>query len=277
VNILRRLSNLSTTVPKDGMLLVSFAGHGMERGGQAFLLPADAQISDSISFLEETAISMTRVKSWIKETGVSQVVLLLDACRNDPGGRADAPNNLSNAYVNAFNFDVRNKEVQAFATVYATGIGQRAYEYTEKRQGYFSWAVVEGLKGAAANDKGEVTLAQLVSMCRTLCRSASQSISVLRNSRNLSPSSKVIALTNSCWQLRTRLKHGEQCSRSDRHGRSRSHRTGLLGHDQEQQQPERLQSRISTNILTVNSQSWLSRARTLHGPSGGEAAATLSR
>jgi Tfp pilus assembly protein PilF len=162
VNILRRLSNLSTTVPKDGLLLVSFAGHGMERGGQAFLLPADAQISDSISFLEETAISMNRVKSWIKETGVGQVVLLLDACRNDPGGRADAPNPLSNAYVNAFNFDVRNREVQAFATVYATGIGQRAYEYTEKKQGYFSWAVVEGLKGAAANDKGEVTLAQLV-------------------------------------------------------------------------------------------------------------------
>lgn len=162
VNILRRLSNLSTTVPKDGMLLVSFAGHGMERGGQAFLLPADAQISDQISFLEETAISMSRVKTWIKETGVSQVVLLLDACRNDPGGRADAPNPLSNAYVNAFNFDVRNREVQAFATVYATGIGQRAYEYTEKKQGYFSWAVVEGLKGAAANDKGEVTLSQLV-------------------------------------------------------------------------------------------------------------------
>jgi len=162
VNILRRLSNLSTTVPKDGLLLVSFAGHGMERGGQAFLLPADAQISDQISFLEETAISMNRVKQWIKDTGVGQVVLLLDACRNDPGGRADAPNPLSNAYVNSFNFDVRNREVQAFATVYATGIGQRAYEYTEKKQGYFSWAVVEGLKGGAANDKGEVTLSQLV-------------------------------------------------------------------------------------------------------------------
>jgi hypothetical protein len=69
---------------------------------------------------------------------------------------------MSNAYVNAFSFDVRNREVQAFATMYATGIGQRAYEYTEKKQGYFSWAVVEGLKGAAANDKGEVTLSQLV-------------------------------------------------------------------------------------------------------------------
>ena len=162
VNILRRLSNLSTAVPKDGLLLVSFAGHGMERSGQAFLLPSDAQISDQISFLEETAISMNRVKERIKETGVGQVILLLDACRNDPGGRADAINPLSNAYTNAFNFDVRNREVQAFATVYATGIGQRAYEYTEKKQGYFSWAVVEGLKGGAANDKGEVTLSQLV-------------------------------------------------------------------------------------------------------------------
>jgi len=156
------LSNLSTAVPKDGLLLVSFAGHGMERSGQAFLLPSDAQISDQISFLEETAISMNRVKERIKETGVGQVVVLLDACRNDPGGRADAINPLTNAYTNAFNFDVRNREVQAFATVYATGIGQRAYEYTEKKQGYFSWAVVEGLKGGAANDKGEITLSQLV-------------------------------------------------------------------------------------------------------------------
>ena len=162
VNILRRLSNLSTAVPKDGLLLVSFAGHGMERGGQAFLMPSDAQISDQISFLEETAISINRVKERIKETGVKQVLVLLDACRNDPGGRADAPNPLSNAYTNAFNFDVRNREVQAFATVYATGIGQRAYEYTEKKQGYFSWAIVEGLKGAAANEKGEITLASLV-------------------------------------------------------------------------------------------------------------------
>jgi tetratricopeptide (TPR) repeat protein len=162
VNILRRLSNLSTAVPKDGLLLISFAGHGMERGGHAFLLPADAQISDQISFLEETAISINRVKERIKETGVAQVVVMLDACRNDPGGRADAPNQLSAAYTNVFNFDVRNREVQAFATIYATGIGQRAYEYTEKKQGYFSWAMVEALKGGAANDKGEITLSQLV-------------------------------------------------------------------------------------------------------------------
>jgi tetratricopeptide (TPR) repeat protein len=161
VNILRRLSNLASVVPKDGLLLVSFAGHGMERNGQAYLLPSDAQISNDITFLEETAVSVARVKERIRATGVNQVVVLLDACRNDPGGRADAPNPLTAAYTK-FNFDVRNHEVQAFATIYATAVGQRAYEYTEKRQGYFTWSIVEGIKGGAANEKGEVTLASLV-------------------------------------------------------------------------------------------------------------------
>lgn len=162
VNILRRLSNLASVVPKDGLLLVAFAGHGMERANQAFLLPSDAQISDDVTFLEETAVSVARMKERIRSSGVGQVVLMLDACRNDPGGRADAPNPLTTAYTRAFNFDVRNREVTAFATLYATAIGQRAYEYTEKRQGYFTWAIVEGLRGGAANDNGEVTLAGLL-------------------------------------------------------------------------------------------------------------------
>jgi ketosteroid isomerase-like protein len=161
VNVLRRLSNLASVVPKDGLLLVSFAGHGMERNGQAYLLPSDAQISNDVTFLEETALSVTRIKERIRATSVGQVIVLLDACRNDPGGRADAPNPLTQAYTK-FNFDVRNREVQAFATLYATAVGQRAYEYSEKRQGYFTWAMVEGLKGGAANEKGEVTLSQLV-------------------------------------------------------------------------------------------------------------------
>jgi len=162
VNLLRRLSNLAAAVPKDGLLLISFSGHGMERAGHAFLLPSDAQISDQISFLEDTAISVTRMRDLIRSTGVPQVMVLLDACRNDPGGRADAPNPLTETYVQGFNFDVRNREVQAFATIYATGVGQRAYEYTERKQGYFTWAIVEGLKGAAANSQGEVTLAELI-------------------------------------------------------------------------------------------------------------------
>ena len=161
-NILRRLSNLATVVPKDGLLLFAFAGHGMERGGQAFLLPSDAQVSDDVTLLEQTAVNVLQIRDWVKRTGVRQVLMVLDACRNDPAGRANADNPLTATYTRGFNFDARNREVEAFVTLYATAIGQRAYEFKEKRQGYFTWALVEGLKGRAANERGEVTLDRLV-------------------------------------------------------------------------------------------------------------------
>lgn len=162
-NILKYLSNLSAVVPKDGLLLVSFSGHGIERGGQAFLLPSDATAGNDVGLLEETAISVVRMHDRIRATGVGQVLVLLDACRNDPTtGRADSTNALSTAYTRGFDFDVANREVQAYATLYATSVGARAYEYVEKRQGYFTWAVVEGLSGAAADANGRVTLSGLI-------------------------------------------------------------------------------------------------------------------
>src|SRR6266508_496170 len=42
--ILLRLSNLRSAAPKDGLLVVAFAGHGIERNGQAYLLPSNARI-----------------------------------------------------------------------------------------------------------------------------------------------------------------------------------------------------------------------------------------
>lgn len=161
-NILRRLSNLAAVIPADGLLLVSFAGHGIERSGQAFLLPSDAQVSNDVDLLEQTAINVSQIKDRIKKIGVSQVLMILDACRNDPVGRANADNNLTPAYTRGFNFDVRNREVQAFATLYATEVGHRAYEFKEKKQGYFTFILVDALRGGAANEKGEVTLGGLV-------------------------------------------------------------------------------------------------------------------
>jgi uncharacterized caspase-like protein len=162
-NILRRLSNLRGVVPKDGLLFIAFAGHGIERGGHAYLLPTDSQVSDDLRLLEDTAVNVTRIRDTIKEAGIQQVVFIVDACRNEPtSGRADAENPLTASYINGFNFDVRNKEVTAFATLFATSKGKISFESKDKRQGYFTAALIEGLKGNAANSRGEVTLASLV-------------------------------------------------------------------------------------------------------------------
>ena len=156
-NILARLSYLKGLVPEDGLLLVFFAGHGMEREDQAFLCPADAQ-SGNVDLLKDTAIKVDDMRDQILRTRVKQVVIILDACRNDPSGRGQSQDRLTKSYADRFNFDVQNREVTAFATLYATDIGNVAYEYKEKKQGYFTWALVEGIKGKAANDKGQVTL-----------------------------------------------------------------------------------------------------------------------
>src|SRR5262249_11699556 len=55
-NILVKLSNIAGLVPKDGLLLFSFAGHGMEREGKAFLLPSDGKLSNDIRVVQETAV-----------------------------------------------------------------------------------------------------------------------------------------------------------------------------------------------------------------------------
>lgn len=163
-NILRYLGNLKGTVPKDGLLLVAFSGHGIERNNRAFLLASDTPYNDNVKVLERTALSVTEdFKELIRDTGVGQVVILLDACRNDPSsGRSSSDNALTEAYKNGFSFDVRNREVEAFATLYATSIGERAYEYTRENKGYFTLAFIEALKGGAANEKGEVTLGGLI-------------------------------------------------------------------------------------------------------------------
>ncbi len=164
-NILKLLSLIQNNMPKDGLLLFSFAGHGMDREGKAYLLPTDAQISGDIGLLEDTSIKVEGMSERIRRSGIKQVMLILDACRNNPEGRGlDRVNNnkLTNAYTRGFDFEARNQNIEAFVKLYSTSIGELAYEDKEKDQGYFTYALVEALKGAAANQSGEVTLASLV-------------------------------------------------------------------------------------------------------------------
>jgi hypothetical protein len=164
VNILEELDNLSGRVPADGLLLFSFSGHGVSIGNEAYLIPSDGRITKNLKLLRDFSIDVRRIKEAIEESKVKQVLVLLDACRNELG-RGEAINPLTEAYKSGFSFDVVNSEVKAFATLYATSIGYRAFEFfdkdTKQYRGYFSYAVVEGLKGKAANAQGEITLGGL--------------------------------------------------------------------------------------------------------------------
>ena len=167
-NIISRLYGLKRAVPKDGLFLFAFAGHGTERNQQVFLFPSDIRLSMNPEELIETAISVDKIKRQIEDAEIQQVVIFLDSCRNDPeSGRGDKDNPLTEAYRTAFSFEIRNRGIEAFATIYATSFGRRAYEFKDKesglQRGFFTWALAKGLAGEAASSDGQVTLGGLIS------------------------------------------------------------------------------------------------------------------
>jgi hypothetical protein len=164
-NILDELDSFTHKVPADGLLLFSFGGHGVSIDNEAYLVPSDGRITKNLRLLRDFSVDVQRIKEAIKEIKVDQVVMLLDACRNQPG-KGEVANELAEAYKRGFSFDVANSEVKAFATLYATSIGSRAFEFydkdTRRFRGYFSYAIEEGMKGKAANAHGQITLSNLI-------------------------------------------------------------------------------------------------------------------
>lgn len=165
-NILIELDKLSRSVPADGLFLFSFSGHGKTVGDNAFLIPSDGQMTNNNKLLRDISIDVKSIKEAIEEMRVKQVLMLIDACRDRIEGRGNESEPLTKAVTNGFSFDEANKTIEAFVTLYATRLGESAYEYFDKEtnqyRGYFSRALEEGLSGKAANAKGEVTLAALI-------------------------------------------------------------------------------------------------------------------
>jgi uncharacterized caspase-like protein len=64
------------------MAVVFYAGHGIELGGNNYLIPTDAKLESDIDVQDET-VSMDRVMSMIEPARRLQLILL-DACRDNP-------------------------------------------------------------------------------------------------------------------------------------------------------------------------------------------------
>jgi len=163
-NILMELTRMRSRVPQEGLLLFAFSGHGIERQGQTFLLPQNARMyGDDTVLLEETAITISALKRTLSAKPIQQVLMFLDSCRDDPEqAKGTGDNPLSPETVKHLKFDDLNKEIKAFAVIYATEVGKRSYVMVNKKEGYFSSALVEALSGKASNTNGVVTLESLL-------------------------------------------------------------------------------------------------------------------
>ena len=104
-----------------------FAGHGKRHRDRDYLMPIDADPGN----IEGTAIPINYVTERLRRCGADNVVLLLDACRND--GDRDGEG-------------IGTETQQGVVTLFACSPSERSYEIDELQQGAFTHALLQGLR-----------------------------------------------------------------------------------------------------------------------------------
>jgi uncharacterized caspase-like protein len=115
--------------------LFYYAGHGVQSGGENYLIPVDANIP-SEAYLRDRAVSMPAVLDELNAAGNTLNIVVLDACRDNPfGWRRSGTRGLQ---------VVSNQPADSII-VYATSAGSTAADGTG-RNGLFTTHLLNNLK-----------------------------------------------------------------------------------------------------------------------------------
>lgn len=132
----------------DGLLVVSFATHGISHEGIQFL----AAETSLLELAVETGVRANRLLELITRSRAQRRVVLLDACRERwaPGTRSLQPDPLAAAAPELF---TAMAEAQGQAILSAARPGSYAYEDAQRGNGVFTAALLDGLRCEAEPDE----------------------------------------------------------------------------------------------------------------------------
>ena len=134
-------SNLVTMIPRwledvgpEDDVLIAFSGHGLEEGGECYLLPRDAKRGN----LRLTSLSCPQIREWLESCRAKRKVLILDACHSGAGKA-----------VAAMGGDMR-REIQTgrgFLRLASCDTHQKSNEDNALGHGVFTHFLVTALRG----------------------------------------------------------------------------------------------------------------------------------
>jgi formylglycine-generating enzyme required for sulfatase activity/uncharacterized caspase-like protein len=110
-----------------------FAGHGRRERDRDYIMPIDADPGN----VEETAIPVGYVTERLRRCGAENVILLLDACRNE--GARDGEG-------------VGAEVHSGVVTIASCSPSERSYEIAELQHGAFTYSLLEGLRLEGENN-----------------------------------------------------------------------------------------------------------------------------
>ena len=164
-NILSRMEWLAGKMQPGDTLYFYFSGHGLEKDGSTYLLSCDTNISSPLT-LRRSAVRMSDLREITKTMKASNIITFMDACRNDPeaGKSVSADNALSKGMAKDLTL-VSGPAAESAKTLnvtfYSCSPGERSWESEHSSHGFFSYHVMKGLLGEAADANGKVTVNSL--------------------------------------------------------------------------------------------------------------------
>jgi len=169
--ILELLDRQSRRVGRDGVLIVTFATHGVSAADTQYLLASSSAIDH-----EETAISQMTISDIVSRHDVTRALILIDACRENlrRDRRPGQPDARSKAAFIRVMIGVEGQVV-----ISGAARGGYAYDDDQRRNGVFTAAVIDALQCAAPKDhRGFVTVEKMYSYV------SRQVLRWVRNNRN---------------------------------------------------------------------------------------------
>lgn len=149
-NIEREIAEVLEACQPEDTVVLAFAGHGHQFQAEpdAYFCPMDAR-----PFKEEreSLVSINDIYRRMEHSFAGVKVILVDACRNDPNP----------ARGRGLDADAAPPPPKGVGALFSCSAGQRAYEHDSLRHGVFFHFVLEGLKGGARDEDGEVTFETL--------------------------------------------------------------------------------------------------------------------
>ena len=155
-------ASIGKKIRREDMFILFVAGHGItySKDGAFYFLPVNFRYSQDED-IPKTGVSMNDFKRYLANIQASKSLLLLDTCNSGSFAEAIASRGiLEKTAINKLTRAVGRHTIVASSR---TQVALEGYE----GHGAFSWTLLDGMKGKAANQKGQITVNSLVSFVET--------------------------------------------------------------------------------------------------------------
>jgi TPR repeat protein len=155
-NIELQLARQLKKCDSDDLLLIGLTGHGVyfDKTKESYFCPQDAQPSLDAKGLA-SLIPLRHLYKQLEDGSPAAKLILIDACRDDPTRNVGITKQTTPV------------PPQSTAALFSCSTGQVAWEVKIYQHGLFFYYVLEGLKGKARNEEGNITWSRLEEYVRT--------------------------------------------------------------------------------------------------------------